>query len=121
MNNKLSVAVALLAGLVGGMLTRYIAPPSVFAQTQNAQAQNSAVTKEVRAESFTLVDQYGNVAGTFTAESMGAARIFTPGDGSTPQMQLQRGPVRIVLRDAHGHEIWSAGGSAIRPLMSTTR
>jgi len=115
MNNKLNVAVALFAGLAGGMLTRYIAPPSVFAQTQNP-----SVTREVRAQSFTLVDQYDNVAGTFTAESMGAARIFTPGDGSTPQMQLQRGPMRIVLRDAHGHELWGAGGSTIRPLMSTT-
>jgi hypothetical protein len=114
MNNKLTVAVALFAGLAGGMLTRYIAPPSVF-----AQAQNPAVTKEVRAQSFTLVDQYDNVAGTFTAESMGAAGIFTP-KGGLPQMQLQRPPMRIVLRDAHGHEIWSAGGSAIRPLMSTT-
>jgi hypothetical protein len=113
MNNKLSVVIALFAGLGGGMLTRFIAPPSVFAQTQN-----SAVTKEVRAQSFTLVDQYDNVAGTFTAESMGSANIILPGDGSAPR--VQRRPMRIVLRDSYGHEIWSAGGSTIRPLMSTT-
>jgi hypothetical protein len=114
MNKKLNVAVALIAGLAGGMLTRYIAPPIVFAQTQN-----SAVTKEVRAQSFTLVDQYDNVAGTFTAESMGTVRKFTPGDGSTPQLQWQSGPMRIVLRDAHGRELWNAGGSNLRPLMAT--
>ena len=111
MNNKLTVSLALLAGLAGGMLTRFIAPPSVFAQAP-------AVTREVRAQSFTLVDPFDNVAGTFTAESTGTNFIL-PGDGSGPRMQ--RAPMRIVLRDAHGHEIWSAGGSAIRPLMSTVR
>jgi hypothetical protein len=30
-------------------------------------------------------------------------------------------PARIVLRDPYGSEIWSAGGSTIRQLMSTTR
>lgn len=129
MNNKLIVSCALLAGLAGGMLTRFIAPAPVFAQAPvqvlpgpvpAVPAPSSpAITREIRAESFTLVDHYGNVAGTFTSESMGAVRMFTPGDGSTPQ--VQRGPMRIVLRDAHGHEIWSAGGSAIRPLMSTVR
>lgn len=114
MNNKLNVAVALFAGLAGGMLTRYIAPPSVFAQTQN-----TAVTKEVRAQSFTLVDQYDNVAGTFTAESMGSPNIILPGDGSAPR--VQRRPSRIVLRDSYGHEIWGVGGSTVRPLMSTVR
>jgi hypothetical protein len=110
MNNRLSVVVALFAGLAGGMLTRFIAPAPVFAQAPvqifpapAPTAPPAPVTKEIRAESFAIVDQYGNVVGTFTAESMGVRR-----------------PARIVLRDSYGHEIWGAGGSSIRPLMSTT-
>ena len=113
MNNKLIVAVAVLAGLAGGMLTRFIAPAPVFAQAPvqvlpgpvpAVPAPSSpAITREIRAESFAIVDQYGRVAGTFTAESTSRGR-----------------PGRIVLRDAYGHEIWGAGGSSNRPLMSTT-
>lgn len=126
MNNKLTVSLALLAGLAGGMLTRFIAPTPVFAQAPvqilPAPAPSaptaSPVARDIRAESFTLVDQYDNVVGTFTAEPTGPVRI-TPRYGATPQ--VQRSPMRIVLRDAWGHEIWSAGGSTIRPLMSTVR
>ena len=98
MNNKLGLAFALFAGLAGGMLTRYIAPPPVFAQTQ------TPVTKEVRAQSFVLVDAAGRAAGTFSADAAGAGLS----------------PYRIVLRDANGSEIWSAGGSAIRPLAANS-
>ena len=114
MNNKLTVSFALLAGLAGGMLTRFIAPAPVFAQAPvqilpapapiPAQTAPAPVTKEIRAQSFALVDQYDNVVGTFAAEPKGMRR-----------------PARVVLRDSYGHEIWAAGGSAIRPLMSTTR
>ena len=65
MDNKLSIAVALFAGLVGGLLTRYIAPPPVFAQTQNAQ---SAHPSELRARRFVLVDTSDETLATFTAE-----------------------------------------------------
>jgi hypothetical protein len=114
MNNKLTVSFALLAGLAGGMLTRFIAPAPVFAQApvqilpgpvpMQTAPTPGPVTREIRAESFAIVDQYGHVVGTFTAEPMGGVRD----------------PMRIVLRDAHGREIWGAGGSSIRPLMSTT-
>jgi hypothetical protein len=111
MNNKFVIPAAILAGLTGGMLTRFVAPAPVFAQAPAQVLPGPvpvpalpAVTKEIRAESFTLVDHFGNVAGTFAAESTGIRR-----------------PARIVLRDSQGHEIWSAGGSAIRPLMSTVR
>jgi len=114
MNNKLVIAVAVLAGLAGGMLTRFIAPAPVFAQAPVQvlpgpvpavpAAPSPTVTKEIRAESFTLVDNFGNVVGTFAAEPMGIRR-----------------PARVVLRDSYGHEIWSAGGSPIRPLTSTVR
>jgi hypothetical protein len=111
MNNKLSVAVALFAGIAGGMLTRFIAPAPVFAQAPVQILPGPApapatrpVVKEIRAESFALVDQHDNVVGTFAAEPKGV-----------------RLPARIVLRDSYGREIWTAGGSTIRPLMSTTR
>jgi len=110
MISKLNIAVALIAGIFGGVVTRYIAPPVALAQNQ------TPVTKEVRAQSFTLVDPSDHVLGTFTAESM-------PGH----IMQFQRlqpapvpipGPSRIVLRDSNGHEIWSAGGTGaqLQPL-----
>ena len=64
MNTKLSVASALFAGLLGGLLTRYIAPPVAFAQDQ------ASITKELRAQSFTLVDSSDHAIGTFTAEPL---------------------------------------------------
>jgi hypothetical protein len=114
MNNKLNVALALFTGLAGGMLTRYIAPQPAFAQAQ-------APTKEIRAQTFTLVDPSDRTVGTFSVE--GGPVVYGVGpDGKT----YQRGPnlgdprnavrQRIVLRDATGQEIWSAGGSPIRAL-----
>jgi hypothetical protein len=104
MNNRLSVLIALFAGLAGGLLTRYIAPTAVFAQ---APAAPASVTEEIRARSFTLVDQSGRVIGTFTTEPMAGGR--------------RQGPGRIVLRDPNGYVIWSAGGGAIRPLSASIR
>ena len=114
MNNKPIIAVAVLAGLAGGMLTRFIAPAPVFAQAPIQVLPgpvpavpvptSPAITREIRAESFTLVDDRGNVVGTFAAEPKGI-----------------HFPARIVLRDSAGREMWSVGGSAIRPLMSTVR
>src|SRR4029077_1093047 len=94
MNKTLSVTLALVAGLLGGLLTRYIAPPAAFAQNQ------APVTTEIRAQSFTLVDPADRTVGTFRVEGV-------------PGSDWNR---RIVLRDSNGHEIWSAGESAIRPV-----
>jgi hypothetical protein len=112
MNNKLNVTIALFTGLAGGMLTRYIAPQPAFAQAQ-------APTKEIRAQTFTLVDPSDRTVGTFSVEG----GLAVAADGKTI---IQRGPnlgdprnavrQRIVLRDATGQEIWSAGGSPIRAL-----
>lgn len=74
MNNKLSIAIALLAGLLGGMLARYVAPPTAFAQNP------TPVPKEIRAQSFTLVDPANRVVGTFTSD-LGAP---TPPAGVAP-------------------------------------
>jgi hypothetical protein len=100
MNAKLSVTIALLAGLLGGLLTRYIAPPAAFAQNQ------APIVKEIRAQSFTLVDETGGALGTFKAEPV----------HSFPNPAFTAPAARIVLRDSTGREIWSAGGNAIRQL-----
>jgi len=114
MNNKLVITFALVAGLVGGLLSRYAAPPSAFAQNQ------APVTKEIRAESFTLVDPSDRTVGTFTSEADGATFV-NPGIVPGPAPRLVPQPrtasrTRIVLRDSTGREIWSAGESQIRPL-----
>jgi hypothetical protein len=88
-----NVVLALLAGLLGGLFTRYIAPPSAYAQNQ------APITRELRAQSFTLVDRANQTAGTFTVEP-----------ASSPSR------MRIVLRDSSGREIWSAGGPGTQPL-----
>jgi hypothetical protein len=111
MNNKLTITIALLAGLLGGQITRFLSPSPAFAQNP-AQP----VTKEIRAQSFTLVDASGFPVGTFTAEVPGISVQLRPGLPNGQPAQVNRQPVRIVLRDARGREIWSAGGSALVPL-----
>ena len=110
MNKTFNVTLALAAGLLGGQLTHYIAPLAAFAQVQVPPSpapgvpNNRPITKEIRAQSFTLVDQADHTVGTFTVEpAPPVRRDFKVG-------------ARIVLRDSSGREIWSAGGSAILPL-----
>jgi hypothetical protein len=83
----------LLAGLVGAMLSRYIAPAPVFAQNQ------PAAQREVRSQSFILTDEDGNTAG-----------VFTLGPRKTGQKRA------IILLDQEGTQIWSAGESPLRRL-----
>ena len=98
---------SLIAGLAGGLLVHYAAPPTAFAQDQ------TPVTKEVRAQSFTLVDSANHTLGTFTAEP--ATGFGAPQGTSIPGQKI-RIPARIVLRDSGGKEIWTAGGSSMLPL-----
>lgn len=98
MNHKLSVTLAVAAGLVGGLCTRYIAPPAAFAQNQ------APVTKEIRAQSFTLVDAEDRTIGTFSAEP-----VIVPPPGLKGKLDPASIPMRIVLRDARGRQLWSAG------------
>jgi hypothetical protein len=91
MNTRLTIAIALVAGLLGGLLTRYIAPPVAFAQDQTSNS------KDIRSQSFTLVDSSDRAIGTFSTE---------PGLYVGAKRQM-----RIVLRDFSGCEIWSAGGA----------
>ncbi len=108
-----NIAIALVAGLLGGIIPQYISPSTAFAQNQTPP------TTEVRAQSFVLVDQSDQTVGTFTTEPVPGTvrRIFrTPGPDSQQGAPIVQRPMRIVLRDRNGRELWSAGGSVMQPL-----
>ena len=90
MNRKLHLGLSLAAGLLGGMLAHYVSPELVHA----AQA---APTKEVRAQSFVLVNGDGSPAGLFGFD--------------------RAGHPNVMLFDRAGKVIWSTDGKAnSRPL-----
>ena len=111
--NKQSV-LALVAGLLGGMATHYIAPPVALAQNQ------PPARRDLRAQSFTLVDQSDRNLATFSAEPVRQPTIVPNPRSRNPNQTTQPVPeMRIVLRDANGREIWSAGSEPqLRPLLS---
>lgn len=69
MNRKLNVGLSLAAGLLGGWLSHYVPLRAV-----HAQAQNQA-TREVRAQSFVVVNEQGAPVGVFGLEKDGTASI----------------------------------------------
>lgn len=97
-NRNLPLVLALAAGVLGGILSRYITPQSVYGQAQTPN------TVEVRSQRFSVVDPQGRVVGTFSGEITKA-----PDDRLLP---------RIALVDPTGRELWSAGGSKLKPLGS---
>lgn len=97
MNPKWTLTLALAAGFLGGTLSS-LSVISVHAQTPNA------VPKEIRAQSFVLVNDQGVALGTFTSFTpQGPPGLNPPSTG------------RIRLFDTSGHEVWSAGGNTMRP------
>jgi len=100
MTKRLNLVLALAAGLLGGLLSRYIAPPAAFAQNQ------SPVAKEFRAQSFMLVDPDGRTVATLAPESLWSMARQHDANG------VRIG--RIVLMDSVGREIWSVGGTPFR-------
>jgi len=79
-----TLSVALAAGLLGGLISRYVSPVAAFAQAQTQ--------REIKAQSFVLIDDQGNIVGT-----------FRPSADRTPT---------VILLDRNGREIWRAGVSA---------
>ncbi|HTB18082.1 MAG TPA: hypothetical protein VK708_08185 [Bryobacteraceae bacterium] len=107
MKHKLTIALAFAAGLLGGLLARYINPQPAFAQA----VQGPAATKEVRAQSFSVVDPGNHVIGTLTWR-LPTEPIQENGIALPPIPQ-------IVLQDATGHQIWSPpSGTLFRQLSS---
>ena len=91
MNKTLTTTLALVAGFMGGVLTHYVALPVALAQNQ------ALITKEIRAQSFTLVDPSDHTVDTFTYEP-GPAAFVRP-----------KTPPRIVLRDRVGASFGARG------------
>jgi hypothetical protein len=94
---KLKLRLSIVAGLFGGLLSHYVWPQPVQAQIQ----LQIPAPKEVRAQSFVLVDDKGKVQGVFT---------FNEPTNGRPSVELF---------DGNGREIWSAGGSPLRPLVGS--
>lgn len=86
MKRLLTITSILAAGLLGGLLSRYLTPVTVHAQ---AQAQ-----KEIKAQSFVLVDDKDNIVGTFK-----------------PSFDPLTGAPTVVFLDRNGRESWRAGAS----------
>jgi hypothetical protein len=78
--SKLAVAIAFVAGVFGGITSRYLLPQVVHAESY---------PKELRAQNFVLVNERGSIVGAFSEDE---------------------GRPVLRLFDANGREIWSAGG-----------
>ena len=90
MNRKVNLPLALAAGLIGGVLSRYLAPLPVLAQ--------AGPPREIRAQSFVVVDDKNNVIGTFTASPP-----------TVPGKPIQN--QTVILMDRNDKEVWRAGVS----------
>jgi hypothetical protein len=82
----MTLALALCAGLMGGLFSRYIVPEAVHAQSQ------TPALKEVRAQSFVLVDENGLPRGIFAIERTGF---------STLEAAAEDGPVYTLTRQSY--------------------
>ena len=95
MNRAITLFLALAAGFSGGLLSPIVISTPVHAQVSNGDG------KEVRAQSFTLLDDNNKVVATFK-----------------PSVKLPQGKsLDVVLLDQNGREIWRAGsGMSLRSL-----
>jgi hypothetical protein len=109
----MNVLTALIAGLLGGLLTRYVAPPIAFAQDQ------TSLVTDIRSQSFTLADSLNRTIGAFTVEPIygplpAKSRFGYPPLARGSRDGLKQTPpkyptqMRMVLRGSDGQEIWSA-------------
>jgi len=100
-SKTLTVLLALISGLAGSILSRYIAPPAAFAQT----------TKEIQAQRVTLVDASGTPIGTFTTRPW-----LTPSTGG----KKPETSTIVVLNGPDGRLLWrpneNADGAKFRNL-----
>ena len=69
MNRTMHITLALAAGLLGGLLSRYLTPTPVFAQAQ------APAPKEIRAQSFVLVNKQGAPLGRIGFDAEGIPNI----------------------------------------------
>jgi hypothetical protein len=69
MSTKTIALLALAAGFIGGIVSQRIAPAPVYAQAQ------TPIQKEIRAESFVIVDENGMPRGAFGVDKKGDPMI----------------------------------------------
>ena len=89
MNPKLTLTLALLAGLLGGLFSQYVTPTLVRAQTLDTPAV-------VNAQSFNLVDQTGAIQGSFM--TMGGKVFLSVPDRSSGKFVLYNYDLVAALR-----------------------
>jgi hypothetical protein len=111
----LTLTLSLAAGLLGGTLSRYVNPTTMFAQAQ------STAPKEIRAQRFTLVDENGKVRGVFAIENLPPVNVVDmekgAGNAVTKQVEIKgAGEAVIKLFDPSGQEIFIAGSPSMRSL-----
>jgi hypothetical protein len=86
MSTKTTIAVAVIAGFVGGIVSQRIAPIAVHAQAP------TPVQKEIRAESFVIVDENRIPRGAFGIDG--------------------KGEPHLEATDAKGHLYWIRWGES---------
>jgi len=98
MNHKWTIILALAAGFVGSALFHGLTLVSVHAQVP------SAPLKEIRAQSFVIVDDSNQALGRFA--------IRYPSSASRERYEYGY----IQLFDSSGNELFTAGGMRARPV-----
>ena len=98
MNQKWTLILALAAGFAGSALFQGLSLVSVHAQVP------SALPKEIRAQSFVLVDDSNTALGRFA--------IRYP--ASVSRERYKSGYIQLF--DSSGNEIFAAGGMTARPV-----
>jgi hypothetical protein len=98
MNQKWTLILALAAGFAGSALFHGLSLVSVYAQVP------SASPKEIRAQSFVLVDDSNTPLGRFA--------IRYPASASRERYKFGS----IQLFDSSGNELFTAGGVSARPV-----
>jgi hypothetical protein len=98
MNQKWTLILALAAGFLGSALFHGLSLVSVHAQAP------SAPPKEIRAQSFVLVDDNNKALGRFAIRYPVSASSERYGFGL------------IQLFDSSGNELFTAGGMRVRPV-----
>ena len=68
MKSKFTITLALTAGFIGGLASRYLGPAPVYAQAPPSP-------QEIRARKFVLVDETGAARGVFGIEGNGTPII----------------------------------------------
>jgi len=96
-----SIFALMAAGVVGGVVSRFITPQPALAQDQ------PSTTKEIRVQSVVLVDPSDNPVGTLTTEAVLARWVSKDSKGKSVSRV-------IVLRGPDGQVLWRPDGDGVK-------